>query len=1182
MPWVRTSTARPAAATPPSAAPAAAPSPEYRGGSLALPSLSDPSETQRQQVEKVSTDELIDAVKRLKDVGGTGTEGYSKGDPRISTRRVAVAALIASNDAKVKAALEALGPNVQADVKWVEAAERCDVQPTDQGGFWYVTNETTKSSHIEAMFQKRVAAGIERARAFESGEAKFLEAADNGVFAVAAITDPAKRTAALADLVLQFRGRTDKAISSAPMRVIDDERIERQGPAMVAEQRIALASLDFSKGDDAALRDFALAREMIASHPASSANAIYEARNAVAKIFRLLGGTSGYDGTWVRDRQNFPPGATCSPYQSIHHNFSRDTPKNIDAFIAEWVYPVGPRAERGPVFAGLVDALGLARKGDVAAARQQLDDLAKAHPESVKPVAKAVASASDAKLGDELVKVLEEQCTKDLGKEPEEVLVQSAKLYEAVCGNRVTADELGERLYLSGAALPQIADVLVAMKGNNPQTTLKELGEARMALRDAIIDSKTGFERQQLIRFDADMNRLACEELGAAVDRVSGLKTEGQRVDALLALRSALQCSLASGLSSIRDDNDPAAKKGERLEEVLAHIDEAFAKGAIDEEPYRELMADAYEAVRRTVQNLRSFFDGRAGYLSASGTPIDPEFADQLVKQSGLHYATALAEQGMRVGLTEDIGPRSISNVEGMRVLNGIGPVVFPSVVFAANAKDLAALNPPRDALCVVYESDEKKMKMAGGLLVDVKDAPGGNSHLNMYAMNNGIPVAALPELSTRYAEFFKNASAEGGVYVDDSRGQFRMMTLGLAKEKGLVTDESVKELLPGTNRVIDFLVPKKGGEGFEVFATHEAIIAPTRPTRRIELYVPQREVKGVGKSCTSFTDLSKLGTLGRHLAGEKGLVLALLKGNPELSPYVPDGSIVTTGRVRTLLEDAGLGDEWSNIWLNDPNVGRVDDDNFTQSSFYTDYSYRDRVRSQLSAATEQKLTKHLIATGADGTKSLTEAGRALYQELAQNPALAKSDNWIARSSFTGEDRPGKSGAGQYESYPNLKDEVARIEGVIGVITSAWDSAPIENNVAEEVNLQHIMPSVVVQHCLKPDQSGVIISRDLDSGARGTVSYQLVKGFGGGVEGGKTEEGRINASGATVTVHYPGEEGGLVPAESLPQLRDIVLKTEQFFNDVVEPGKGHAVDMEVARVGGQWQIVQARVILMDR
>ena len=59
-------------------------------------------------------------------------------------------------------------------------------------------------------------------------------------------------------------------------------------------------------------------------------------------------------------------------------------------------------------------------------------------------------------------------------------------------------------------------------------------------------------------------------------------------------------------------------------------------------------------------------------------------------------------------------------------------------------------------------------------------------------------------------------------------------------------------------------------------------------------------------------------------------------------------------------------------------------------------------------------------------------------------------------------------------------------------------------------------------------------------------------------------------------------QGTIVGDKDMQKLREIVLETERFFNDTVEPGKGYAVDMEVARQDGEWKIVQARVILMDK
>ena len=74
----------------------------------------------------------------------------------------------------------------------------------------------------------------------------------------------------------------------------------------------------------------------------------------------------------------------------------------------------------------------------------------------------------------------------------------------------------------------------------------------------------------------------------------------------------------------------------------------------------------------------------------------------------------------------------------------------------------------------------------------------------------------------------------------------------------------------------------------------------------------------------------------------------------------------------------------------------------------------------------------------------------------------------------------------------------------------------------------------------------------------------------------------MSSQGVSVTAHYPGETAGLVSPAEMESLRKLVLKVEAFFDEKVEPGKGHAVDMEVASVDGAWQIVQARVILLDK
>ena len=56
-----------------------------------------------------------------------------------------------------------------------------------------------------------------------------------------------------------------------------------------------------------------------------------------------------------------------------------------------------------------------------------------------------------------------------------------------------------------------------------------------------------------------------------------------------------------------------------------------------------------------------------------------------------------------------------------------------------------------------------------------------------------------------------------------------------------------------------------------------------------------------------SLRDLAALGLRARHIAGEKAVVLSQMMLDPELEPYIPDGSVVPTGRVKQLLFASGM-----------------------------------------------------------------------------------------------------------------------------------------------------------------------------------------------------------------------------------------------------------------------------------
>jgi phosphoenolpyruvate synthase/pyruvate phosphate dikinase len=234
----------------------------------------------------------------------------------------------------------------------------------------------------------------------------------------------------------------------------------------------------------------------------------------------------------------------------------------------------------------------------------------------------------------------------------------------------------------------------------------------------------------------------------------------------------------------------------------------------------------------------------------------------------------------------------------------------------------------------------------------------------------------------------------------------------------------------------------------------------------------------------------------------------------------------------------------------------------------------------------KKKVVDYLV--NADG--SPTEAGKKLLDELRANPRMKDCKNWILRSSFSAEDRPYKSGAGQYDSFPNCRTDTqilvgdaltgGEVGGVVGVLASAWEAPPIDNNVIEEYNLMHIAPSITAMKCLNSKYSGVAISRDTDTGYRRTVSVQVVEGFGGGVEHGNTEEGRLSKDGYAIKKLLEGKNESIIAPEIQKQLRETILEIERLFHRKVEAGKGYAVDVEWVfdEDDQKLYIVQARTV----
>ena len=75
------------------------------------------------------------------------------------------------------------------------------------------------------------------------------------------------------------------------------------------------------------------------------------------------------------------------------------------------------------------------------------------------------------------------------------------------------------------------------------------------------------------------------------------------------------------------------------LAEVLANLDATLAGAnagvlSISDDAFRGIMVESMLAMKRTVQNTRSFFDVRASELKMQNVNVDDMFMDQLMKQS--------------------------------------------------------------------------------------------------------------------------------------------------------------------------------------------------------------------------------------------------------------------------------------------------------------------------------------------------------------------------------------------------------------------------------------------------------------------------------------------------------------------------------------------------------------------
>jgi phosphoenolpyruvate synthase/pyruvate phosphate dikinase len=192
---------------------------------------------------------------------------------------------------------------------------------------------------------------------------------------------------------------------------------------------------------------------------------------------------------------------------------------------------------------------------------------------------------------------------------------------------------------------------------------------------------------------------------------------------------------------------------------------------------------------------------------------------------------------------------------------------------------------------------------------------------------------------------------------------------------------------------------------------------------------------------------------------------------------------------------------------------------------------------------------------------------RELRSSGIDDPRLA------VRSSAVGEDGTVASYAGLHETELDL-----RPDGVAGAVARCW--ASLGSPAAVAYRRRRGLPqdgaamAVVVQALVPADAAAVGFTRHPVTGRADQLVVTAVRGLGDAMVSGTVTPDTYTidrVSGATVE-HEPGEDpqGPALNPDELDELVSLML--------AVEEGFGAAVDIEAARAGGVWYLLQARPI----
>jgi len=209
----------------------------------------------------------------------------------------------------------------------------------------------------------------------------------------------------------------------------------------------------------------------------------------------------------------------------------------------------------------------------------------------------------------------------------------------------------------------------------------------------------------------------------------------------------------------------------------------------------------------------------------------------------------------------------------------------------------------------------------------------------------------------------------------------------------------------------------------------------------------------------------------------------------------------------------------------------------------------------------------------------------------------------FVRSDTNVEDLAGFTGAGLNLTLPN----VIGFDGVVNAINSVWASPFTARAFAWRQSHmeqpQHVYPAVLLLRSVANDKSGVMVTADIDTGDRQTLSVAVNEGVGGAVDGQSAESLRISLADGSVRLlatatapwrRLPAADGGVVklPASGsewvlkpneIKQLVQFAKELPVKFPPITDDeGNSSPADIEFGFLDGELHLFQLRPFLQSR